>query len=119
MRPRTSGGKVGDVVPQQLDPAIVGLGHPQQHLDRRRLAGPVAPQEAINGPGRNAQVQAVDHAPRAVILREPLCHDGMRHGEAFPLISSPPSPGSIETAAIEWIRAVILLPRKTPGARLP
>ena len=42
------GGQGGDLVPQQLDPAVAGLGHPQQHLDRRRLAGPVAAQETIH-----------------------------------------------------------------------
>ena len=40
-----SGRQGGKLVAQQFNPAVTGLEHAQQHLDRGRLAGAIAPRK--------------------------------------------------------------------------
>ena len=55
--------------------------HPQQHLDGRRLAGAVAPEEAVDGSARHLEVEAAHRLHRPVALLqagdvddEPISH---------------------------------------------
>src|SRR5688500_11715039 len=49
-----------------------GTEDPRNHAQRRRLAGPVRPEEAEQLPGRDMQVERVDRGKRAVLLGELL-----------------------------------------------
>ena len=56
-----------------------GRSRPGQALDRRRLAGAVGPEEAVEAAGRHLQVDAVDGALRSERARQPACLDSEFH----------------------------------------
>jgi hypothetical protein len=77
------GALLGDVVAGDAGAARAGRQQRRQHLDRRRLARAVGPQEAIDLAGRDVQVDAVDGAHAALELaHEPFHHDAPLFGHA-------------------------------------
>ena len=59
-----------DVVSEHARAARVGADERREHPDRRRLAGAVGSEHAVDGPAAHAQVDAVDGAGVAEGLRE-------------------------------------------------
>ena len=61
---------------EQLDRARVRVEQPGEEPHRRRLAGAVGTQEAVDDPGRHGQVEAVEREARAIALPEPARGEG-------------------------------------------
>jgi len=73
------------VLAQDPDGAAVGRPVALQDLDRRRLAGPVRPEEGDELARVHAQRDAAEDGPRAVALDDALeLEGGRRHGVAAP-----------------------------------
>ena len=66
------------VAPEELDCALVGADEPEQHPHRRRLAGAVGPEIAIDVTAADRQVDVVDRGDPAVALDEPARLDRWR-----------------------------------------
>src|SRR5262249_7890221 len=73
------------VLAEQFYPTVIGMDHADEHLESGGLTGTVAAQQAVYGPLRHAQVEAVDDPSRVVILGEPVGPDRIGHGS--PLLS--------------------------------
>ena len=80
MRARVAFESAVGIFAQQRGAAAVGPDHAHQHLDRRRLAGAVAAQQAVNAAVRHAEVERIDDPPAAVVFRESLGDDRVGHG---------------------------------------
>ena len=70
---------------ERIDPedAHRARGRPQQPgqaLDRRRLAGAVRTEKAVEAAGRHGEIDAVDGAQRTEVAREPVRLDREFHG---------------------------------------
>ena len=76
---------------QDLDLALVGKQDVHDHPQRRRLARPVRPDEAVERPARHGQVQVVDRDDAAESLGHPAEDDGVAHG--FPGADTFKGPG--------------------------
>jgi hypothetical protein len=63
-------GEVGDVLPADRDRALRRPGQPQEHPQRRALAGSVGAEEAGDGTRPHGEGQPVDHDRVAVPLRQ-------------------------------------------------
>ena len=72
------------VLAQHFRPAVIGMHHPQQHLDDGRFAGAVASQEPVDPPLGDAQIERIDHAAAIVILRQAVGNDHVGHGGHIP-----------------------------------
>ena len=66
---------LGHVEPGDPRGSRCGWYEGREHLDRRRLAGPVGPEEAVYLSRIDVQVDAVDRAVAAVLLDQPLDDD--------------------------------------------
>ena len=77
-----------NVVPEEFGAAKIGLGHPQQHANGRRLAGAISAQEAVDAPHRDVQVEVVDGALRPEELREPVSRNRIVSWRSFPHLAS-------------------------------
>ena len=73
---RTASPSRDDVVAEHVAPSRVGPQQRREDLDRRRLAGAVGPEHAVDGAQRDLQVDAVDGAGRAERLDQALGLDG-------------------------------------------
>ncbi len=70
-------GPAGDVHVVEDDAAGVGLDHAAGHAEAGRLAGAVGPQQADDLALIDAEIDAVDDAPRAVVFHQSL---DFKHG---------------------------------------
>ena len=61
---------------EQLDRAAVGVDEAREQAHRRRLAGAVRPEEAVDDAGRHGQVETGQRHPRAVVLLETPRREG-------------------------------------------
>ena len=61
-------GFLDDVVPEHPRRAGVGAQQRRQHPDRRRLPGPIGPEDPVDRPAADRQVDAVDGADVAEVL---------------------------------------------------
>ena len=66
--------------------AGVGLHHAEEHFDKRRFAGAVAAQEAIDTTGWDTQVDDIGNTACAVMFGEAVDGDGI-HGSERGVIS--------------------------------
>ena len=72
-------------IPAQHEHLTAGRGEqPREHLDRRRLARPVGPQESVEGAGLDGQVDAVHGGSVAEVASQPLRLDRQGHGYGSP-----------------------------------
>ena len=78
------GAEFQGVFAQHFRPAVVGVHHAQEHLDHGRFAGAVSPQEAVDPPLGDAQIERVDYAAAIVILRQAVGNDHVGHGGYIP-----------------------------------
>src|SRR5690606_3837965 len=69
------GGLPGDVVAEYAGRAAVGTEEGAQDADRRRLAGAVRAEQAVDGAALDAEVDAVDGAGVAELLEKGGCLD--------------------------------------------
>ena len=106
------GRKLGCVVAQHRCRTACGVDHAEQHLDRGRLAGAVAAQEAVDRSPWDPQVEAVDDALRSVVLGQPLRFDHMVHADT--LVSLPCADHQGQSAA--WAAAARGSPIPPPHA---
>ncbi len=66
------------IAPEQLDGALGGDDQPERHPQRRRLAGAVRSEEAVDVADVDVQVDVVDRQDLLVALDEPLRPDWRR-----------------------------------------
>jgi len=71
--------KLANVFAQDRGVAGIGLNEAEEHLDERRLACPVAAQKAVDAASRDAEIDDVDDAARAVVLGHAVDGDGVGH----------------------------------------
>src|SRR5580765_615840 len=69
-------GPSGHRLPEQGSGPGRRLDEAEQHPDRRRLAGPVGPEEPVDRTRRHGQVDPVDSRPSAEALGQPARRDG-------------------------------------------
>jgi hypothetical protein len=68
------------VAPEEAHRPLAGADEPQHHAQRRRLAGPVGPQIAIDVAGADGEVHTGDGGQFAIALDEPPNLDRWRSG---------------------------------------
>src|SRR6185437_9660837 len=87
---------------EQLDRARVRMEQAGEQAHRRRLAGAVGAEEAVDNPARDGQVEAVEGEPRAVALAQAARRQGEGAGGGHRRLSCP---GDASRAARLWFLA--------------